>query len=218
MIAKIVVSSSLVTRSKYIQEFLEAGGLTLNHPDLLYFPDTEKLGVEAAKKIGGHLSLRPYSARGRGVGLESAHNLTMDAQNALLKTLEEPPLESRIILGVDKEDALLPTVLSRCEIVRVEETKRQSGKVTKSFDQEIVKLIESTIQERFSLIEKLEEKEEFLKALVVYFEKILRFHPKGGNLEFSKKLLEAEEWKISNVNIKAILEYLMLELPEIRDK
>lgn len=217
MIAKIVVSSSLDLRSKHLLEILEKEGLTNNHPDLLYLGDSEKLGVEAAKKIRQHLSLRPYSAKGRGVVLESAHNLTMDAQNALLKTLEEPPLEAVIILGVDKEDSLLPTVLSRCEVVRLEETERQSGKEIKKFDQDIEKLIGLSIPGRFTFIEKLEEKEEFLGELIQYFREKLKKEPKKY-LKISKLLLEAEEWKKSNVNIRAILEYLMLEMPELSDK
>ncbi|MCD6327139.1 hypothetical protein J7M28_06260 [bacterium] len=49
--------------------------------------------------------------------IDDAHNMQEPAQNCLLKTLEEPPLGSAIILVTDNVSALLPTILSRCQVV-----------------------------------------------------------------------------------------------------
>ena len=58
-------------------------------------------------------------------------------------------------------------------------------------------------------IEKLKDREEFFQALVEYFHKKL-----PSNSEFVKELLQAEQWQNQNVNIRAILEYLMLVMPQ----
>lgn len=210
MITQILISSFIEKRIEEIQKILFRLEVNQNHPDLLYLNDSETLGVEAAKKIRQFLSLKPFQAKGRVVVLESAHNLTMDAQNSLLKTLEEPPTNSTIILGADSDTKILPTVLSRCQIVRI----RNKGLRIKDKSYDIGKLVGSSIQERFEFIEKLDEKGGFLEALIGYFRKELAYQPGVFNLKFAKLLLNAEKWSNANVNIRAILEYLMLNLPK----
>jgi DNA polymerase-3 subunit delta' len=67
----------------------------------------------------GELALLPAEGGARVVIVEQAHRLNDDAQNALLKMLEEPPAGVTIILCADDEECLLPTVRSRCARVRV---------------------------------------------------------------------------------------------------
>jgi len=176
------------------------------HPDLLYIRSGEKLGIAESRKIKEHFSLKPYSAKGRVVVLEDASVMTDEAQNALLKTLEELPKEALLILGADTDANLLPTVLSRCQIIRSENL--QPSPPNAEFDQDIEKLLSAGMEERFGAIEKLKNKEEFLAALVAYFHQDV-----SKNRDFLTKLLQAEEWAKQNVNIRAILEYLMLVMP-----
>ena len=67
----------------------------------------------------GELALLPMEGGARVVIVEAAHRLNDDAQNALLKMLEEPPAGVMIILCADDEECLLPTVRSRCARVRL---------------------------------------------------------------------------------------------------
>lgn len=220
MVPKIIISPDLEERRAAIDKLLDPLGLKTSNPDLLYFDDSKKLGISQVKEIKGWLSIKPYQGDKKVVVIESAHNLTTEAQNGLLKTLEEPPGSSIIILGVSSEEKLLATILSRCEIIKVQNSKCfsncfQQNKVQskESFSADIEKLISSTIEQRFEYIEKLSDKEGFLNALVVFFHNQLISHPGGGILEFTKKLLQAQEWEEANVNIRGILEYLMLEMP-----
>lgn len=227
MIAKLLISQSEQRRKEEIFKLLAfhlvgrrahvPGGGT-NHPDLLYFPYDSKLGVEQAKKIKGHYSLKPYSAKGRIVVLEDGGQLTIEAQNALLKTIEELPKEALFIIGAHSDAKFLPTILSRCEIIYIQNPTSQANPTSEVGYEDIEKLLNSTIEQRFEFIEKLKEKEEFLHALIKYFHRQLQAstHPRPG-LErlnqFLKELLQAEQWADHNVNIRAILEYLMLVMP-----
>lgn len=207
MIARLVISPSLERRGQEVKKILAPVGLTNPHPDLLYFPSDSKLGVEQARIIREHFSLKPYSAKGRGVVLEDATNLTTEAQNALLKTLEEPPANAVLILGASSDAKFLPTILSRCQVIRVEGIgNRVQGE---KYTADIEKLIESNIEQRFEYIEELKDREEFLHQLTNYFHKKLPSYA-----DFSKELLLAEQWAAQNVNIRAILEYLMLVMPQ----
>ncbi|MBI2011570.1 hypothetical protein HYS91_02260 [Candidatus Daviesbacteria bacterium] len=208
MIAKLLVSSDLSLRIREIDKILNISNLSRGHPDLLYLGADEKLGVEKAKLIRDHFSLRPYSAKGRAVALENASNLTLEAQNGLLKTLEEPPLGAILLLGVPSEFDLLPTIVSRAQVIYLNAV---GGEQVEKFAKDIEKLITLNLEKRFEFIEKLEEKEEFLKALTIHFRKKLHKDPKW--IDFVKELVDAQHWAKSNVNIRGILEYLMLKMP-----
>ena len=62
---------------------------------------------------------RKIVALGQSVILKDAHHLTEEAQNALLKTLEEPPENVHIILLAQDSEFLLPTIISRCQIIEL---------------------------------------------------------------------------------------------------
>ena len=65
------------------------------------------------------LSLLPVEGIARVAIIGDAHRMNDDAQSALLKTLEEPPSGTTLILVADDEERLLPTVRSRCAKVRL---------------------------------------------------------------------------------------------------
>ncbi len=236
MIARLLISSSIQSRVGEIEKLLSEANLGKNHPDVLYFEETSKLGIEQARIIKQHFSLKPYSAKGRTVALEDASTLTHEAQNALLKTIEELPKEAILILGASSDANLLPTILSRCEIVNLETTSDDTlvyvseGKESSAYHSKYIKdlerLLDSSIEERFEYIEKLKEKEEFLHSMLYFFrqkmvEPITHARCDLAKLEvtnFLSELLQAEEWAKHNVNIRAILEYLILVMPKYEDK
>jgi DNA polymerase-3 subunit delta' len=101
-----------------------------NHPDLHRLapegPGREvRIGKAGDPEPGtirhliGELALLPVEGGARVAIVEQAHRINDDAQNALLKMLEEPPAGVTIVLCADEEECLLPTVRSRCVRVRL---------------------------------------------------------------------------------------------------
>ncbi|WP_291985930.1 DNA polymerase III subunit delta' [Luteitalea sp.] len=90
------------------------------HPDIVLLTPNEKgtITVEMAREVIGQASYRPFEARRRVVIVDEADSLQPAAQNALLKTLEEPPPSSMFVLVTARPDSLLETVRSRCPRVR----------------------------------------------------------------------------------------------------
>lgn len=209
MIAKIFAGKALQDRVEVLKKELTRLGLKLNHPDLLYITSDEKLGVQESKKISEFLSFKPFSGRLKGVVLEAGDNLTPQAQNSLLKILEELPESAFFLIGAESEENFLPTIKSRCEVVFLEPNNKIQVTSNK-FSKEIEKLESMTLEQRFILIEKIEDKDKFLEELTSFYREKLIKDPKY--LDFSKELLQAEEFHKHNVNIRGILEYLMLSL------
>ena len=88
-----------------------------NQPDLIYVthekPQTLAV-AEIREQVNASVVIRPYSSRYKVYIIDDAHLMNDSAQNALLKTLEEPPAYAVIILLTENEDAFLPTIRSRC--------------------------------------------------------------------------------------------------------
>ena len=94
----------------------------MQHPDLsVVQAETEggTLKVEQVRELQRSLSLAPYQARYRVALLLRFEEAHPSAANALLKTLEEPPAQVVLILTAQSAEALLPTVVSRCEVLRL---------------------------------------------------------------------------------------------------
>ena len=93
-----------------------------NHPDLHRLAPEgagQQIRVGQVHELVSDLALLPLEGRFRVAIVEHAHRLNLDAQNALLKTLEEPPARACLILAADDSTALLPTVVSRCARLRL---------------------------------------------------------------------------------------------------
>lgn len=210
----LLVHPEVILREEKATGILSEQNLSRSHPDLLWFEAESKLGIEQAREIKDFLSLKPYQGNTRAVVLIAAEELTDAAQNALLKTLEEPPENTVLILGTASEDQLLPTVISRCRVINL--TGKNAADA--SFDKDIEKLLELPMEKRFQFIEKLDKKDEFLPALTAYFRSQMLESNDPKSQKFLKVLLEAERWAKQNVNIRAILEYLMLKLPSDKNE
>src|SRR5215831_4564638 len=90
------------------------------HADLLVIApgDTGTIKVDQVREAIDRAAYRPFEGRRRVVIVEEADALQPEAQNALLKTLEEPPPASVFVLVTARPDVLLPTVRSRCQRLR----------------------------------------------------------------------------------------------------
>ncbi|HVX56108.1 MAG TPA: AAA family ATPase [Candidatus Saccharimonadales bacterium] len=111
---------------------LSAGQLA-NHPyALLIAPETDgkAIGIEAVRQLEQFLALKvPGQQTGdynRAVIIENAQLLTLEAQNALLKLLEEPPDGTLLILSADHAQSLLPTIRSRAQAITVNRLEQQA--------------------------------------------------------------------------------------------
>lgn len=90
-----------------------------NHPDIIRIsPQGKSIKIEQIRNLIGRINLRPYEGRSKVFIIESADRMTEEASNALLKTLEEPPGSSVIILISSNSSKLLSTIQSRCQIVK----------------------------------------------------------------------------------------------------
>lgn len=91
----------------------------LEYADLVKFKvakDKKSLGVDEVRQLIAEISKRPYEGNKKVVIIYEAHKMTVEAQNAFLKTVEEPPQGVFIILLSESSEQILDTIKSRCQI------------------------------------------------------------------------------------------------------
>lgn len=100
--------------------------LNKNHPDIINVVHEKQnsIGIEEIRaQVTNDVAIKPYGSRYKIYIINDAHLLTLQAQNALLKTIEEPPSYAIMLLLTNNIDALLPTIASRCVTLTIKAVK-----------------------------------------------------------------------------------------------
>lgn len=111
-----------------------------NHPDVAKLTPNEKdvINVEMVRELTTRLSLKANEARYKIVVVERADRMNANAQNALLKTLEEPPGATVFLVGTTQPRSLAITIRSRCQRMRL--AARSTEAVTEELTQALPEL------------------------------------------------------------------------------
>ncbi len=85
--------------------------------------NAQSIGIEDVKNMQKKIFLKPFKSHTKAIIIEESHLLTNEAQNALLKVLEEPPMHTILILASETKETFLPTIISRCKVIELEKDK-----------------------------------------------------------------------------------------------
>lgn len=208
-----------------------------NQPDVIFVtPEKETtIGVDDVREqINNSMAIKPYSSPYKVFIVNNAQKMTIQAQNALLKTLEEPPVYGVLILLTTNTDIFLPTIRSRCvilnfdpiqESVRLErrpelqEVKNHSYKVMNEISR-------MSLEQVYDIIKEISG---YKKWLEQYFDYMLQWHKEellkketGQSTMFSYSkcsnnitaIEEARDRIKANVNTELVLEMLLFSIKE----
>ncbi len=196
-----------------------------NSPDTVTIStaqDKKEINIKQIRKLRTHLSLSPYNSPYKVAIIEKAHQMTKEAKNALLKTLEEPKGNTVLILITNASYKLPDTVLSRCEKIKFKAPSLND--ISKDFIQkEYVDVLNDPIYEIFNYIEKIyKNKNKILEALdswTFWFrDLILKQQPKTKYskqelADFIKQIQNTKNLILeTNLNPRLALEDLILKI------
>jgi len=202
----------------------------VSNPDFLVVEEATSIGIERIRSLQDNLSLKPFGQEKKIAFLPQAETITIEAQNALLKTLEEPSEKTLLILCAPSPEWLLPTVASRCQIIQlpvmsqVNLTEEEFKKFLEIFNE----ISQEGIGERFKILEDLQISSdrqnalEWLDKITFLVRKLLLdFYLKESksapNLAFRyliilKSLAQTKVYLEANTNIRLTLENFLLFL------
>lgn len=146
---------------------------TNNNPDYIYIePEENKIKIEQIRKLQKSIQEKPIISDKKIYIIDNADLMTKESQNCLLKTLEEPPKYAIIILTGSNEIAFLPTIKSRCTII----------KFNKIEDEEIKKYLESNYR--------INTNENMIKIFQGSIGKAIKLKDKQQDYQILEKLIE----------------------------
>lgn len=164
--------------------------LSRNQPDIIYVSHEKpnSIGVDDIRaQVNNDVAIRPYSSRYKVYIINEAEKMTPQAQNAILKTLEEPPEYAVILLLVSNVNSLLPTILSRCVLLNM-------------------KPVRDALVKKY-LMEELQVPDYKAEVCVAFAR---------GNVGKAKALASSEEFENVKNEALGLLKYLQdMEIPEI---
>ena len=210
----------------YSQENFSLLKSQINNPDIhIVTLEKEKknIGISQVKLAIKFLQEKPFSHKNKVLIIDKADKLTVEAQNALLKTLEEPPEFALILLLTPTASALLETVQSRCRKIRQSQVEKGDSESTDLTEQKIYptsfeKIVNMPTGERFELANELskEDREDLINIIDKWIRegrKLLVSDITQNNAENISLLLQLKlDLEKTNVNARLGLENLFLHL------
>lgn len=217
-----------------VEKFLGQVDKAKGHPDLIVLEAGLSLGISSVRKLQRQLAFQPYAGPLKIALFPQAEKLTIAAQNALLKTLEEPPTKSLLILLATQKEALLPTIVSRCQIISlVQKSQIELEKNSASQHLDLLASISTAgAGQRLKLAAQFRSRQEALilaeqllflwrQLLLVKVGAIKKSFPKPlkeFDLNQIKRALEntqlARQMLVANVNPLLTIESLFLSFPK----
>lgn len=178
-----------------------------------YLLDCPNIKVSQVRDLQKFLSLKPHSSNYKIAIIQNSEKLTLEAANALLKTLEEPPQKSLIFLLAENKEQLLPTIASRCYLTRdnfiMENLSR--GELV-NLENEFDKISKMSTKEKFDYAEDLSQKDNIIDVLtkwLLFFRNNRKSFFKSLNIvkeiQKTQKIIAA-----TNANKRLLLENLLL--------
>lgn len=193
--------------------------------NLIEIHPENSIGIADIRKLTQQLILMPYAGGDRLVIINSMDKTTPEASNALLKLLEEPPAHTYIILTCININKLLPTIISRCQIISDKNKKPEDSLDIGNTKKILFQILTSSAGERILLSQKVattrEETIDLLSNLLLVLEKLLYNPDKeitlapGQIAQLLAKISTAKTYLEKYINFKATLDVLFLGFPKI---
>lgn len=230
MVSFVIISTDKKKRETYVkamaaEQKIDAFDLTFLEKDMSDKKTTQSIGIEDIKQMQKKIFLKPIKSQTKAVIIEDAQLLTPEAQNALLKVLEEPPAQTIIMLCANSKEALLPTILSRCQIIELEtEPLKLKEKDLLELQAFITNLPTLSVGEKLKQAEKLgKDKDKAMlwieKLLIVLREQTITAIVEDHESETIDAIITLRELqtlhmrlKTTNVNPRFAIEYTLLNL------
>lgn len=183
----------------------------------IFEPIEHSFGIKDVREMQKAAFMKPLQSKEKILFLSKAELLTIEAQNALLKLLEEPPRSTYIFLEAPTDANFLPTITSRCKIILLQEEKKEISEKRKEELREQRQIIErGSVSQKFTLAEHLSQDKETLNTwldemIMELREKILKEPTNTHILILIRQIQKARTiFQTTNVSPRMILEHYFL--------
>jgi len=212
--AYLIVGGNPKSREEKLNFLVKELGSNLNenNPDLFLVRPEKNIGIATIRNIKTFLNKKAWEGKKiKLVVVFDAQAMSIEAQNAFLKTLEEPPGSCQIILIAQDKANLLPTIISRTKVIQLVEAEQEN------FDtvwQEWQKIVDKDLGEKIVFAdEKGKQAKEWLLSLTLALQQRLIDSGDKQKIAYWLKLCQkALAMMASNVSPARVVDWLMLSI------
>ena len=169
------------------------------------------VGIELIRDFEHNLSLSPRSSPAKVGIITDMDRMTQEAQNALLKTLEEPPPQTYIIGSTALPELLLPTIRSRMSVIKLTNAKEVADPI---YQKLLAELLSARPGKQLTLLKPYEvtrdEAKKFVSSILLAAREELLNNPSPKLTTLIRNLLTARAQLSVNVNQKLVLDNAVL--------
>lgn len=182
--------------------------------------DKPTIGIDQVRAFTKQLYVSSHGKNGTAGIIPDAATLTAQAQQALLKTIEEPPLQVTVHIGAVSETQVLPTIVSRCQIIGITAVESVFSDTEISACMTYMKEIDASRPgQRISLLlavgKTKDDAKRWIDCAILACRLLLREHPNDRNshvlISHIHGLLEAKMLAANNVHPIQLLEHVFLQ-------
>lgn len=212
----IIISKDQAKAKEYVNKM--ALDLGISKFDIYNLETEKSVGISDIRGLTHQVFLKPLKGDKKIVVLNAFLGITIDAQNAFLKILEEPPLSTTIVI-LASENFFLPTVMSRCKLIELDKGLSLTAEEKDKYLEILENLKITKIGDKLKLAQDYSKDKQIAldlmeKLIIVARFKMIEDNKSRGEY---KKIIEVlnkyyKEIKQSNVNLRLGLENLFLEI------
>lgn len=205
----IVTSQDQNFQTEYIDSFLKNLKIknSPNNPDIVRLDYLSGWGIDQIRSINKLVNTPPIISKHRLIIIQQAENLTIESQNSILKTLEEPPSHTFFLLFTDNLNSLLDTIKSRCLIV-----KSPYSQIPKSAGLIITPDLSQNLAYSGQISSDKQNLINLIKNQICLFQNQLLQHPNLKTAQSIRLLHKSLDMINSNVNPTSALDFFYLSI------
>ncbi|OGG69085.1 hypothetical protein A3C20_00240 [Candidatus Kaiserbacteria bacterium RIFCSPHIGHO2_02_FULL_55_25] len=204
-----LVAGNAETISDVLALLERQGIATVSNPDV-YVRTYTHFGIDEARELRDRASMSALGGGGRAF-IIAASGMTNEAQNALLKTLEEPPAGSSFYIIVSSPETLLPTLRSRMQMLDLGPSRTEGLVDAKSF---LAAAPAKRLDMLKPLLEKNDDDRRDIGAVIAFLsslERALAAHPEGLRSVYRARKYMSDKGAL----VKPLLEQVALLVPRV---
>lgn len=178
-----------------------------NNPDIFIINEATGWAIESVRLLKKWLSQKPFNHKNKIIIIYKIDQFSLESQNALLKSLEEPGDNNYFFLTTNKPSKIINTIMSRCQIIKLKNDFSLS-KDTKPLvisDQIKTNLIQSE-----NISKDKNQVLPFLESQLKTYQQLILKNPTAKNSQIIQKILKSINMIEANVDPRSALDFLFL--------
>ncbi len=178
-----------------------------NNPDIFIINETTGWAIESVRLLKKWLSQKPFNHKNKIIIIYKIDQFSLESQNALLKSLEEPGDNNYFFLTTNKPSKIINTIISRCRIIKL----KNDFSLSKDTNPLVISdQIKTNLFQSENISKDKNQVLPFLESQLKTYQQLILKNPTAKNSQIIQKILKSINMIEANVDPRSALDFLFL--------